>query len=124
MKVADLAGIDLALWVARALGHKDAFKWTAPPSMLAPHGYDVVYLRPTDSEPFMPHEDWEDGGPVIDKFEVMIGRGHSLLPGGKSEKYATARVLDTVTVFRHESALVAAMRAIVFSAYGPEVPDA
>lgn len=114
MKVAELEGVALALWMARACGHKDAFYWTSP------SGKVEVYLRPTDSDPFMPHEDWKDGGPLHDQFKVGIER---TVQGDDTRVYAYVPA-DPLSGFYGETALIAAGRAIVASVYGEEVPDA
>lgn len=132
MKVSELTGPALAEWVARAQGfpiERDSAglvctlpfaPWVAS---FGEHGY-------------RPDLNWTHGGPLLDKFQVCIGRGQSVeypvhrdiddtpIPGVRIElKYATARVLDTEAKYQGDTTLIAGMRAIVASVYGSEVPD-
>ena len=113
-----LDGADLALWVARAMGHREAFRWQDHA------GKTVVYMRPTDQQPFMPHEDWKDGGPLIDQF------GIDLTPADRCrEEYPRnyayqAQAWSPYVCQQGHTALVAICRCVVHHVFGKEVPDA
>lgn len=105
MKVAELTGPELDYWVAKAIG-KDG-RWEE---------VDREYWATQDGAEFifMPHADWEDGGPLIEQywpFPMGILAG---LTDGKWTNWACVPGKEL---------LVWAMRAIVFRVYGEEVSD-
>jgi hypothetical protein len=131
MKVAELTGALLDLWVARAIG----VKWAAIHEREgAP---DWCALGGDPRRLYAPSSDWSTGGPLLDRFEVCIGRGQSSeyevlrdfqgenpRPGQRRDRrYAVARLLDREDKHQGDTALIAGMRAIVASVYGKEVPD-
>jgi len=111
--VAELTGANLALWVAHALKLDDACI-----------AFDIcrVGKRSTPQRiDFAPHEDWEQGGPLLEQHTIGVtfgsigGHWHGLvLPPGRIGLRCTAT---------GPTPLVAAMRALVFSVYGDIVPD-
>jgi len=134
MKVAELEGEALAEWVARAAGYpvqKDSGTLTVElpfnpwVASFGPHG-------------FRPDLNWSQGGPLLDRFEVCIGRGESSeyevirepfdgdspRPGRRIDRrYAIARLFGREDKHQGDTALIAGCRAIVASVYGAEVPD-
>lgn len=108
MKVSELEGAALDLWVARALdlraipGEPDGFFYWK----------EGIYDA---SGWFAPSTDWAQGGPLIqsERINLRFGAG-----------YVVARhPADTAFEPIADSALVAAMRAFVASKYGDTVPD-
>lgn len=135
MKVSELTGAVLDCWVAKVEGI-DVVLWTNE----GPEDQAVCILK--DRRPnaypthFQPSTSWSQGGPLLDKYQVCIGRGQSAeypvyrelddtpIPGARIElRYATARVIDTEAKYHGDDTLIAGMRAIVASVYGPNVPD-
>lgn len=110
MRVAELTGSQLDLWVARANG------WTFGPPHKK-HGWDVwrdangeiVGIIPAHA--FNPSTDWDHGGPIIERERIDI---NTTVEGW--EAYCDIR--QTV---RGDTALEAAMRAYVTSKFGDVV---
>lgn len=134
MKVSELAGPLLDYWTGRA----------ARETMMMSNGMAQALRRATATtetySEYAPSVRWEEGGPLLDQFQVSIGRGQivehlmhrdlddnlneTLIPAARIErKYATARVIHTEAKYQGDTALIAGTRAIVASVYGPEVPD-
>lgn len=119
--VATLAGADLALWVARAVG-VDA--------ILDGQGYCVTYYGVDHDghiggRNYSPHEHWSDGGPLIEKHTIAIAKGANQIcfPGWHA-KVGLVNAYDPITGRQFgPTPLVAAMRALVWSVYGDDVPD-
>jgi hypothetical protein len=136
MKVSELEGRTLDLWVAKAEGH-----------MIATHkqgdtvvGYSLYFY--SGDTPRLPDysTDWADGGPVIEKAAIgwrnrgatsHVGahKGLSSVEGQPWEAWfcdggdeGGNGFLDRVQTGK--TLLIASMRAFVASKYGEEVPDA
>ena len=113
--VSDLAGAELALWVGRATG-----------ADLGPDCDQGEYIitgghSGRTMEVYRPHEDWAQGGPLIDRFGVDVCKdsdgmywaeiaGSVHIPGSDIGAFGATR-------------LEAAMRCIVRSIYGDAVSD-
>lgn len=141
MKVAELSGVDLDYWVAKAMD--------LPLRGDVWHGDGVFVGHGSgDLSPFAPSTDWTAGGPLIESNQVFLSPPHSkhvsggLAAGWRTENDWTATVSARVRTYREPgdegwvkdqgrvgrgagaTPLIAAMRAIVTSVYGREVPDA
>lgn len=117
MLTAELTGADLALWVARAIGYKAATILDDGIVAYVPKENGPIY------EPFAPHEDWAQGGPLIEQ------HGGSLFRCNEDAPFWVAtcgdRTSDRGWPIPQEgpTALIAAMRALVASVYGDSVPE-
>lgn len=107
--VATLAGAELALWVARAQ------------KLEASIGNDgLCYLVPYGpmAPAYAPHEDWAQGGLLIDKYLIEVERPRK---GEHVGQWSAWMDGDNACGYG-ETALIAAMRALVASVYGAKVP--
>lgn len=116
--VATLAGADLALWVARATGLEGAE---------IAHGHCRIGAKGTGQRrDFAPYEDWAQGGPLIDQFDVMFEVAADVY-GASYYAYLEGVASTAEKPFPlgqyGETRLIAACRAIVESVYGDTVPD-
>lgn len=122
--VAKLEGAELALWVARALNLKEPQLVDngngEGPSCLYVHHYE----EGDDGweEAFSPHTNWEQGGPLIDRFAINLGTQRNE-PGFRTHpsRMWHAQVDQRVHVAYGPTPLVAAMRVLVASVFGAEV---
>lgn len=139
MRTNELTGEQLALWVARAANIK--LMADMPPRLEGCFDRDAC-----DYEAWAPHEDWSQGGPLLDRLmasgewhiEPWNDTGLGIAPGctvmisnymlgGPSydahdvpvKEGNTAPRMDFVT----PALLQAVCQAIVASVYGPNVPD-
>ncbi|WP_186083616.1 phage protein NinX family protein [Burkholderia gladioli] len=115
MKVSELRGARLDMWVARAEGFEPFY----PPE----HTEHLLWIRDNRSARKCPaySDDWAAGGPIIEKANIGV------LPvlfdsAGNAEGYR-AVMLSADRGIDGYSHLAAAMRAYVASVYGAEVPD-
>ena len=116
MKTSELTGADLAYWVARAQGLESpsiVTIGTTDPRRVCQY---VHHHDPGDDgwwTDYEPHLDWAIGGPIIEKFKISIG----FIGEWFAREYCAFK--------KHEgsSALEAAMRCLVYSNFGDEVPD-
>lgn len=123
MMTAELTGADLARWVARSL--KFSLRQTngfGGKTIIVEQFPAVVgYIGGDYTPQFAPHEDWAQGGPLIEKHRIEIGT--------PTETGTFAGVWTANTEWgwpdglRGQTPLIAAMRAIVASVYGDTVPD-
>lgn len=114
--VSTLIGAELALWVARAVEIDN-------PRI----AFDICRIGPFFdlARDFCPHEDWADAGPLIEQYTIAIGKGMNQItyPGWHATVgLQTAHGNDREKSFG-PTPLVAAMRALVASVYGKEVPN-
>lgn len=115
--VSELAGVELALWVARALG----WDQHALPITKSLAWFDDSGCFMECVSAFMPHKDWSQGGPLIEKNRIHLD---PLTRGGeKISSEWQAQIWGPFAVCAGPTPLVAAMRALVASAYGDTVPD-
>lgn len=128
--VATLAGADLALWVAKAEGmclhtageRKECGNWGTDYYCLA-CGKDIC--EGPDINSWNPHRNWTQAGPLIEKHKIATGEGSNQItfPGWHAKA-------GQVNVYNRDqnlqfgpTPLIAAMRALVWSVYGDNVPD-
>ena len=116
MKVADLLGVTLDYWVAKA--------WMDGVSYVT---VDTSYVRDFD---FHPSENWAQGGPIIERERIELlhyGQDGINLAGNPWEAQigCDAHYIDQGPgdAMGGPTPLVAAMRAYVASRLGDEVPD-
>lgn len=123
-RVADLTGAELALWVARAVGmipRGNAMGyWVVNPSkgnLFSGYiGDEAGALSPL----FAPHEDWSQGGPLIEKHGIVVTNTLPWAPWHACTDHSIYVDNDWIAGSTH---LIAAMRALVASVYGESVPD-
>lgn len=125
MKVADLEGVLLDYWVARAQGWRlsrhttlDCDKWVDAAGRLCG-------ILPAQS--YQPSKEWAHGGPIIER-EHLVVWPYRLLDqedraAGVPQDFAAKRIGMPEAEAVGPSYLVAAMRAYVASRFGAEVPD-
>ena len=80
------------------------------------------FLRGRD---YSPHEHWSDGGPLVEQHYIAIAKGANQIcfPGWHA-KVGLVNAYDTNTGRQFgPTPLVAAMRALVWSVYGDNLPD-
>ena len=116
--VAELTGANLALWVAHALELDDAciaFDICRVGKRCTPQRID-----------FAPHEDWAQGGPLIDQFDVMFEVAADVY-GASYYAYLEGVASTSEKPFPigqyGETRLISACRAMVEFIYGNTVPD-
>jgi hypothetical protein len=132
-RVADLAGAQLALWVAQAAGiclhdgptRKECGNWGTD-------YFCVACGKETSDGPdkmsWRPHENWSQGGPIIDNQKisfVVTDWGDADLDWAGYEpclQSMTGMAYDGVTA-TGPTPLIAAMRAFVASKFGDKVND-
>lgn len=121
MKVSELSGALLDLWVARAEGLPLSCDWDQGE-------YILVGTGAGDLIEFSPSSNWSEGGPIIERERVHL----EPFPGGEEYPEWMAfeqsdgwgePVEDSPRRQYGETALEAAMRAYVASKFGEEVPD-
>jgi hypothetical protein len=120
MKVENILSPLLDLWVARALGFPDSyigthkcFLFCTPDNLFQPREYS-------------PSEDWEEGGHLITQHRIGTywSISEELDVGdwlGRTKNWVA--LLPDGTTCRGADPLIAAMRALVVSKYGPEVHE-
>lgn len=139
MKTAELTGGLLDYWTAYATdAHKEAHHLF--PTMTLDSTFSGIVLRDyprgeygtmvqscvltpsnmfrQDPQAFSPSEWWEHGGPLIDKFDVVVDR--IVTTGDATLHYQARKYPHQMT---GPTYLIAAMRAVVASQFGDEVPD-
>ncbi len=141
-KVSELVGAELALWVARI--EVAAGRYTFDPAVA-----NLPLITLCDGEPshvfgpgtvhfagmrgehiargpsygeWVPHENWGKGGPLIERHGITITDAVSKVEG----QWSAGKViwLPDHDEWQHgPTPLIAAMRALVASVYGDNVPD-
>jgi hypothetical protein len=115
-KVSELAGAELDYWVAKALGHNVIMFAGAPKVMDWQKQGSLIR-----GNPFMPSTHWAQGGPLIEEHKISIERCGNPATG---DTRAYAYMIGTELEGQYgETALEAAMRALVASHFGDTVPD-
>lgn len=134
MKVSELSGVLLDLWVAKATGmdfvmhkgHPATFTEFDPEGHANEHNVEEwrnYYW-------FQPSTDWRDGGPIIERERIDIidrgnewaaGKDASISSSGEGQGYVDW--IEMSNECTGPTPLIAAMRAFVASKYGDEVPD-
>lgn len=140
MKVSELSGAELDYWVANAddlavsrykkLKYPDDVYW-----VLSQDGINIIHYeeqrdnnsmnRRYDEYPYSPSTNWQQGGPLIEKYEMTFGKTIVMIDGRHVRYWARLEQERTDTTFEREGKthLIAAMRCIVSSVYGEEVDD-
>lgn len=115
MKVAELEGVMLDLWVARAMGYSSvgALERESNLCVVAGDGFQVKDWNPS--------ADWEQGGPIIEREHIDLRYSYSL--GEWDAKINDLAWEDCSDFETGSTPLQAAMRAYVASKFGNEVPD-
>lgn len=115
MKTSELTGVQLDYWATQASGIE------LPPIYAV---YDHGQAR-ASREPFAPSTSWADGGPIIEREKIAIENDNGVwrafleyLPC-----YSCGASDDLKRLAHGDTPLVAAMRCLVASKYGDEVPD-
>lgn len=124
-KVSELSGAHLALWVARALKLEEP-RLEEDLVKKQPACVYVHHEEPGDDgwwTEFRPHEDWAQGGPIIEREGGSLFRCNENEPFWIASWWFEKDGLGRPLQFTGPTALVAAMRAYVASVYGAEVPD-
>ena len=138
MNTEELTGADLALWVARAIKMEFVMRgdWPAEETEFA----SETHCNESSTKEwkcwlyFKPHEDWSQGGPLIEKYKIGVacqGRDSwTAAYDGPSSPMAETSEYPSYWGFQRSTnmvdgptPLVAAMRALVFSVYGENVED-
>lgn len=116
MKTADLAGVRLDLWVAKAEGLTPEFK--------AHEAHQWITVREQSGLPYTPSTAPGQGQPIMERHR--IGTSWDDVAGQWNAEIEHAARADGVqrSFAVGPTQLVAAMRARVIQAYGDEVPDA
>lgn len=125
MRVADLIGAQLDLWVARAEG-KCA---TVNPSVwgnaiINEVGRLSISKGSWDcAKYFEPSSNWAHGGPIIERESIAIQ--HQEYSDGSFREWVacSSRDFDSSNGYTGPTPLVAAMRAYVAAKFGDQVPD-
>ncbi|MDN7494856.1 DUF2591 domain-containing protein [Burkholderia gladioli] len=114
MKVSELSGALLDLWVARTEGDVLATKDPAFGRYWLKQGrYGSVKECPRYST------DWAHGGPIVERERIVL-----LSAAGDAESWFGQTFCHGAVISHYgPTALVAAMRAFVGSRFGPDVPD-
>lgn len=117
MKVSELTGAELDYWVARADGEKARIVEGVCSRLEvdAEHGDGAGWFR------FEPSNDWAQGGPLLDKFSVDVV--HELDGTFWASIDGPASVPESDVGHGGPTRLIAAMRCIVRSVYGDNVPN-
>lgn len=104
MKVSELTGAKLDYWVAKAEGIE---------------GYVTIdrffQNHPTHAILYSPSTNWSQGGPLVQSKRITL----EYMGGGEYDAF----IEDPRKMQRGKTALQAAMRCFVASAYGEEAPD-
>lgn len=134
-KVSELAGEQLALWTAKALGlvvkkvhmeatytHKAGFVYEVRSSNPDPQWSFIGYIGMNLYPQYEPHGKWEYGGRILEQHKI------SLTWCWNFEEPEWCADMNEHAIKTHRVAygptpLIAAMRALVASAYGDTVPD-
>lgn len=114
-KVSELEGSELDYWAVKAANPKRVELRGKKPWVVDDDPRDGIDL------PYKPSSFWQDGGPLIEEWQVALG---PLMGGAGFEAQVWKdRLEDPGPIQQGETALTAACRAIVASVYGEEAPD-
>lgn len=121
MKVSDLIGADLDLWVAKAAGVDAVLSDVYPDG-----SRDAVtfYCRDhdgiLDGRYYKPSSHWGDGGPIVEKERIAID---PITRNRCNTSEWQAQVWGPFAVQTGPTPLIAAMRAFVAGKFGDEVKE-
>jgi hypothetical protein len=114
MKVLELNNTQLDFWVAKAEGIEVRYS--------AAREYWRVLDEPTEIQ-WLPHRDWAQGGPIIEREGIGFFRAPSVdNPEYGDEPWVASDAADTCTQ-RGATPLIAAMRVHVATRFGDELPE-
>lgn len=120
MRTADLTGALLALWVARALAKRS----TTPAYFDQFHiAYGVCYCSHKQKSIWNPHEDWAQGGPIIEREKIAITPWQNGWLAEADHDWTDGFGHIVSRNVTGQTPLIAAMRDFVASVYGETVPD-
>lgn len=115
MKTAELTGEKLDFWVAQALMQSAGGELSNDMATT-----EIVKCFGLAADvPFQPSSNWAQGGPIIDQKKIMVAWNIDHWIAGSHE--ATER--PNGHIWSGRTALIAAMRVCVASAFGDDVPD-
>lgn len=113
MKVSDLTGAMLDMWVAKAEGLKASIEEIG--------GKNYCLQGDKCRMGYSPSSDWSQGGPIIEREKIKLEPIHKL-KGGEFVCW-NAKALPWMYAMEGETPLLAAMRAYVASKFGLEVEE-
>lgn len=119
IRVSELDGALLALWVAR-IGCVDAV--LSDDAMRCLTFYSRDHDGKVCGRSYSPHEHWSDGGPLIEKHHISVEYGYGDPQPWYAEIGFERNLTDGVEMYG-VTPLVAAMRALVASVYGDTVDE-
>ena len=117
MKTSELTGPALNNWVAKALGWEQRL-WGAIPVWFDPNNENRFRCNVAH---WKPSEDWAQAGPLIDEYNITLGETYTKTEPHKA-MICTGHITEA-TIERGQTKLIAAMRCVVASKFGDEVPD-
>lgn len=129
MKTAELTGVHLDYWVAKAEGHALTSEWNQETYVLIGAGTDEDLQRP-----FQPSTDWVQGGPIMEREGIVVfptliewdAVAGKHMADGFEAMYEPSCYYDHTIEGDHKqegrTMLITAMRAYVARKFGDEVP--
>ena len=125
MLVQELSGDELALWVARAERHVVGPFMKVCRDVLNSDGSLIGYIGGSHMPQYEPHEDWNQGGPLMHKLFVSTLGPPAVWDGGDAGWSASIsrNCGGNGLAYFGETPLIAAMRCIVATKFGDSVPD-
>jgi hypothetical protein len=115
MNILEMNATQLDLWVAKAEGLE--VRYTAA------REYWRV-LGELEEIQWLPHRDWSQAGPIIEREGIGFFRASSPDAGEYGDEPWVASDAQDQCTYRGATPLIAAMRVYVASKYGDNVPDA
>ena len=114
VKTSELIGPALDWAVAKCVGVETTIWFRGSDDPSGPAGWFYDYDR---TIPYTPSTDWAQGGPIIEREEIAVGKGW--------EQWAAFKDADTEDGVLGPTPLIAAMRCYVASKMGDtiDVPD-
>lgn len=121
MKVCELSGALLDLWVARSEG---LHQYLDPGDSFVVSNDNLCTHNPENKTYFIvkfrPSREWIWGGPIIERERITVNAWRDLSGEWTAD---VERVTGPIAAYGGPTALIAAMRAFVASKFGDEVPD-
>jgi hypothetical protein len=123
LKTAELTGATLDYWVARALSDRHVRLLRADGDRIREDRCETRFSDRFGFDRFMPSIAWYEAGPLLDRFDGMVGRYHAY-----ANQQPPLYVADMgVGLARYRAfgptRIVAALRALVGAVFGGDVPD-
>lgn len=113
MKVAELNSAQLDRWAAKAEGIEVKYSTTAESWRI---------IGEPDEIQWMPHRDWAQAGPIIEREGIGFFRAPNTDPEYGHEIWVASDIHDACPQ-RGETPLIAALRCYVCSKFGEKVPE-